>query len=77
MLTETHPMKNLTSYFFPALLIILGGVLLIVGAMQGQNSWVMLGSGLALMTASGPGARPRANRPSPLCEPANTDPNPG
>jgi membrane protein implicated in regulation of membrane protease activity len=43
-------MKNLTSYFFPALLIILGGVLLIVGAMQGQNSWVMLGSGLALMT---------------------------
>jgi hypothetical protein len=32
--------------------------------------------GLALMTARGPGARLRANRPSPLCEPADIDPDP-
>jgi hypothetical protein len=29
------------------------------------------------MTDRGPGARPRANRPSPLSEPADTDPDPG
>lgn len=37
-----------SSYIFPTILIILGGGLLIVGAMQGQNTWVMLGAGLAL-----------------------------
>ena len=42
-------MKNLANYIFPVLLIIVGGALLIVGAMQGQNSWVMLGAGLALI----------------------------
>lgn len=42
-------MKNLANYIFPVLLIIVGGALLIVGAMQGQNSWVMLGAGLALV----------------------------
>lgn len=42
-------MKNLASYIFPVLLIIVGGALLIVGAMQGQNSWVLLGAGLALL----------------------------
>ena len=33
--------------------------------------------GLALMTARGPGARPRVIRPSPLNESAVTDPDPG
>jgi hypothetical protein len=33
--------------------------------------------GLALMTARCPGARPRANRPSPLSKPADTYPDPG
>jgi hypothetical protein len=42
-------MKNLANYIFPVLLIILGGALLIVGAMQGQNTWVMLGAALALI----------------------------
>jgi hypothetical protein len=32
---------------------------------------------LALMTDRGPGAWPRANRPSPLSKPADTDPDPG
>ncbi|MCB0791360.1 MAG: hypothetical protein H6595_01595 [Flavobacteriales bacterium] len=42
-------MKNLSSYIFPGLLILAGGILLIMGAMEGQNTWVMLGSGLALV----------------------------
>ncbi len=42
-------MKNLASYIFPVLLIVVGGTLLIIGAMQGQNSWVLLGAGLALL----------------------------
>ncbi|MCW5900568.1 MAG: hypothetical protein KIT10_14985 [Flavobacteriales bacterium] len=42
-------MKTLTSYIFPVVLIILGAALLIVGAMQGQNTWVMLGAALALI----------------------------
>jgi hypothetical protein len=33
--------------------------------------------GLARMAARSPGARPRAIRPSPLSEPASTDPDPG
>ena len=33
--------------------------------------------GLAQVTARGPGARPRAIRPSPLSEPTDTDPDPG
>lgn len=42
-------MKTLTSYLFPVVLILVGGALLIMGAQQGQNSWVMLGAGLALI----------------------------
>lgn len=42
-------MKTLTNYLFPVVLIILGAALLIVGGMQGQNTWVMLGAGLALI----------------------------
>jgi len=41
-------MKTISSYIFPVLLIVIGGGLLIVGGMQGQNAWVMLGAGLAL-----------------------------
>jgi hypothetical protein len=42
-------MKTVTSYIFPVALILLGAVLLIIGASQGQNVWVMLGAGLALI----------------------------
>jgi len=42
-------MKTLTSYIFPVVLIILGAALLIVGAIQGQNTWVLLGAVLALI----------------------------
>ncbi len=42
-------MKTLTSYLFPVALIVIGGVLLIMGAQQGQNMWVLLGAGLALI----------------------------
>ena len=42
-------MKNLASYIFPVLLIVVGGALLIIGAMQGQNGMVLLGAGLALL----------------------------
>jgi hypothetical protein len=38
-----------TSYIFPTVLILIGGGLLVLGAMQGQNIWVMLGAGLALV----------------------------
>jgi hypothetical protein len=43
-------MKNLLTYLFPVALILIGGLLLIVGGMQGQNTWVLLGSGLTLFT---------------------------
>ncbi|MCB0794555.1 MAG: hypothetical protein KDB88_07435, partial [Flavobacteriales bacterium] len=42
-------MKQLTNYIFPALIIVIGGVLLMIGAMQGQNSWVLTGAALALV----------------------------
>lgn len=42
-------MKNLAPYIFPVILTLLGGTLLVVGGMQGQNMWVMLGSGLILL----------------------------
>jgi hypothetical protein len=42
-------MKTLSSYIFPVVLIILGAALLIVGAIQGQNTWVLLGAVLALI----------------------------
>ncbi|MCB9169808.1 MAG: hypothetical protein H6597_07270 [Flavobacteriales bacterium] len=42
-------MKNLSSYIFPGLLILAGGILLIMGAREGQNTWVLLGSALALV----------------------------
>jgi hypothetical protein len=38
-----------SSYIFPVILIVFGGVLLVLGAMQGQNIWVMIGAGLALV----------------------------
>jgi len=43
-------MKNLTSYIFPVALIIIGAALLIIGGRQGQNTWVMLGAALALIS---------------------------
>ena len=42
-------MKNIANYIFPLLLILVGGALLIIGVQQGQNSWVLLGAGLALL----------------------------
>ncbi len=42
-------MKTISSYVFPVVLIILGGALLIVGLIQGQNVWVLLGATLALV----------------------------
>lgn len=42
-------MKNIGSLIFPVLLVLLGGVLLILGAKDGQNKWVLLGAGLALV----------------------------
>ncbi len=42
-------MKNIANYIFPLLLILVGGALLIIGGMQGQNSWVLLGAGLAML----------------------------
>jgi len=42
-------MKTISSYIFPAALVLLGGTLLIVGAVQGQNIWVLLGAALALI----------------------------
>ena len=48
--TTSRPMKNIGDLVFPALLIILGLVLLIIGAQQGQNTWMMTGSGLAFLT---------------------------
>lgn len=42
-------MKTLSSFIFPVVLTVLGAALLIVGSMQGQNTWVMLGAGLALI----------------------------
>lgn len=40
---------KISSYIFPTILIILGGGLLVIAAMQGQNTWVMLGAGLTLV----------------------------
>ncbi len=40
---------KITSYIFPTVLIVLGGGLLAIGAASGQNMWVMLGAGLALV----------------------------
>ena len=42
-------MKKIANYFFPVFLIILGGALLIVGALQHQGIPVLLGAGLALL----------------------------
>lgn len=41
---------KISSYIFPIVLIVLGGGLLLIGMAQGQNTWVMLGSALALIT---------------------------
>lgn len=42
-------MKTLSAFVFPVLLILVGATLLIVGAGQGQNMWVILGALLALI----------------------------
>jgi hypothetical protein len=42
-------MKQLASYIFPLILTLLGATLLAVGGMQGQNTWVLLGSGIVLV----------------------------
>lgn len=43
-------MKSIGGYIFPVLLIILGGALLLMALMSGQNTWVKLGSFLTLAT---------------------------
>ncbi|MBL7965207.1 MAG: hypothetical protein JNM31_15335 [Flavobacteriales bacterium] len=43
-------MKQLTTYVFPALLTVGGATLLFLGLQQGQNTWVLLGAGLAMLT---------------------------
>lgn len=43
--------RTISSYVFPALLLIIGGIILLVGLVQGQNMWVVLSS--ALIAASG------------------------
>lgn len=45
-------MKSIASYIFPVFLVLLGGTLLVYGAIDGQNSWVLLGSFLALLTGA-------------------------
>lgn len=45
-------MKTATNYIFPIALIVIGGALLILGAQQGQNTWVMLGAALALLAGA-------------------------
>ena len=45
-------MKSIASYIFPVILVLLGGILLIYGAIDGQNAWVLLGSFLALLTGA-------------------------
>jgi hypothetical protein len=42
-------MKNIGSLIFPVILILLGGALLVAGAKDGQNTWVLLGAGLAMV----------------------------
>lgn len=45
-------MKSIATYIFPVFLVLLGGILLIYGAIDGQNAWVLLGSFLALLTGA-------------------------
>ncbi|MBK7945084.1 MAG: hypothetical protein IPJ85_07185 [Flavobacteriales bacterium] len=43
-------MKSIGGYVFPVLLIIIGGVILLLALISGQNLWVKLGSFLTLAT---------------------------
>lgn len=43
-------MKSIGGYVFPVLLIILGGLLLVMAMIDGQNAWVKLGAFLTLLT---------------------------
>jgi hypothetical protein len=43
-------MKSIGGYIFPVLLIILGGIVLLMALISGQNIWVKLGSFLTLIT---------------------------
>ncbi len=43
-------MKSIGGYIFPALLIILGGVVLLMALITGQNLWVKIGAFLTLAT---------------------------
>lgn len=45
-----HPMKSIGGYVFPVLLVILGGLLLVMAVIDGQNAWVKLGAFLTLLT---------------------------
>lgn len=47
---STRTMKSIGGYIFPVLLIILGGTLLLMALMSGQNTWVKLGAFLTLAT---------------------------
>lgn len=41
--------RTLSAYIFPAILILISGTLLLLGLSQGQNIWVLLGTGLVLV----------------------------
>lgn len=43
-------MKSIGGYVFPVLLIILGGIVLVLALIDGQNAWVKLGAFLTLLT---------------------------
>jgi type II secretory pathway pseudopilin PulG len=45
-------MKSIGGYVFPALLIILGGIVFVLAVMDEQNVWVKLGAFLALLTGA-------------------------
>ncbi|MBK8498103.1 MAG: hypothetical protein IPL52_04620 [Flavobacteriales bacterium] len=45
-------MKSLSSYVFPIALILVGGIVLVLGLMDGQNGWVILGAFLTLLTGA-------------------------
>lgn len=45
-------MKSIGGYVFPVLLIILGGIVLILALIDGQNAWVKLGAFLTLLTGA-------------------------
>lgn len=43
-------MKSIGGYVFPVLLVLLGGIVLVLALIDGQNAWVKLGAFLTLLT---------------------------